>query len=247
MNIGLCGLGKAGQEFVKYILKSDEFILRQVLCREQSKTAGKNVSEVTGLLTYSEIPITKISEFRNIKNLDVIIVDFSNSITSLNLLDICAKFKVNLVICTTNFSEYQLNFIEKMANVYDIGVVYAPTLTIGINILLKFVKNLSILFPEFSFTIIEKHGKNKDCPTRTAKIISNNIDKEDTKILSVRLNGYVGIHEVIATDGYERITIEHESFSRSAFVRGSLIASKFIYKRKGFFTMKDVMENLMLR
>lgn len=242
MNIGLCGLGKAGKEFVNYTLHSEEFNLRDVLCRAESKTANKTVGEVMGIITPREIHINKLEDFQNENNLDVI-VDFSNSKTSMLLFDMCCKKKINLVICTTDFNEEQLKFITEKTVQEKIGVVYAPTLTIGINILMNFVKKMSKLFPDFSFEIIERHGKNKSSPTRTAKIISSVIQNDNVPINSIRLDGYVGVHEVTATDGFERLSIEHESFSRIAFVRGALLACKFINQRQGFYNINNILEN----
>ena len=247
MNVGLCGLGKAGREFVNYTLTSDEFILRDVICREESTTANKTVTEVLGIVMPRIIRVTTISEFDNANNLDVI-VDFSNSKTSMSLLDLCCEKKINLVICTTDFTAQNINFIKEKTFNAGIGVVYAPALTIGINILINFVKNISGIFREFNFEIIERHGKNKPKPTRTAQIISKNVQNAAAvQINSVRLDGYVGIHEVTATDGFERLSIVHESFSRSAFVRGALLACRYIHNKEGFYTMSGILDELLTR
>ena len=243
MNVGLCGLGKAGQEFVNYTLHSEEFILRDILCRAESKTANKTVRDVMGIITPRDIHITKIEDFQNKNNLDVII-DFSHSKTSMLLFDMCCREKINLVICTTDFTDEQLKYIAEKTVQKNIGVVYAPTLTVGINILINFIKKLSAQFPNFSFEIVERHGKNKSCPTRTAKIISSAIQNKNVPINSIRLNGYVGVHEVTATDGFERVSIEHETFSRTAFVRGALLACKYINKRQGFYNISNILELL---
>ena len=243
MNIGLCGLGKAGQEFVRYTLYSDKFILREILCRAESKTANKTVEEVMGIITPRNIHITKIEDFQNKNNLNVI-VDFSNSKTSMLLFDMCCREKINLVICTTDFIDEQLKFIAEKTVRENIGVVYAPTLTLGINILINFIKKFSAQFPDFSFEIVERHGKNKSRPTRTAKIISQAIQNKNVPINSIRLNGYVGVHEVTATDGFERISIEHESFSRTAFVRGALLACQYINNQRGFYNISNILESL---
>ncbi len=247
INIGLCGLGKAGTEFVNYIEhsgKCHDFVLTDVLCRDLSETAGKSVAEITGIVTARNIMITKLSDFRNINKTQVI-VDFSASQTSKKLVELCCKEGINLVICTTNFSDSDLESIKQKVIKSKIGVVFAPTLTIGINLLIDFVTRFSRQFLDFSFEIIEKHGKNKTSPTKTAQIISSKIDKEDTKISSIRLNGYVGVHEVIATDGFEKISIEHESFSRAAFVRGALFAARYIANTKGFYLMNDIVNDTM--
>lgn len=247
INIGLCGLGKAGTEFVNYIEhsgKCHDFVLTDVLCRDSSSTAKKIVTDITGIVTAKNLIINNLSDFRN-NNQTQVIVDFSASQTSKELVDLCCKEKINLVICTTNFSDNEIEAIKQKVIESGIGVVFAPTLTIGINLLMDFVSRFSHTFPDFSFEIIEKHAKNKGFPTKTAQIISSKIDKEDTKISSIRLNGYVGVHEVIATDGFEKISIEHESFSRAAFVRGALFAARYITNKKGFYLMNDIVNDTL--
>lgn len=244
MNIGLCGLGKAGREFVKYVLPSEEFQLKEVLCRSESNSKGKTVEEFLGIITPYPINITCIEDFTNAQNLDVI-VDFSKAETSMKLVDLCCDFSINLVICTTDFTDGQIHMIESKINMSDIGCVYAPTLTMGINTAMTFVKNLSSIFPEFSFEIIERHEKRKSVLSKTSEIIADVINRGDTKIHSVRLDGYVGVHEINATDGYERITVIHESFSRMAFVRGALFAGKYIHGKRGFFVINDILNRLI--
>lgn len=244
MNIALCGLGKAGKKFIEHTLESLSYNLSAVLCRDESNTAGMTVEQVTNIHTQHIIEIQRISDFTNVEKVDVII-DFSNSRTTFELLDVCCKYGINLVICPTDFTECELDIIKKKTLNCNIGVVYAPTLTIGINMLIDFVKKLSYLFEDFEFEIIEKHSKMKGSPTKTAQIIAENIDKKNTHISSVRLDGYVGVHEVIATNGIEKIVISHESFSREAFANGALIAADYIVERTGFYEMKDIIEDLI--
>ena len=244
MNIALCGLGKAGKQFVEQTLNSEKYHLCVVLCREASSTAGKVVRNVTNINTPDSLVVKKISEFKNTENIDIII-DFSNNPTTFALLDVCCKYGINLVICPTNFTEAELEMIKEKANAHHIGVVFAPTLTVGINMLIDFVKKLSTLFNDFDYEIIEKHPKNKGKPTKTAEIIADSITSSSINIHSIRLNGYVGVHEVISTNGFEKITITHESFSRAAFVNGALIATNYIYGKEGFFTINEIFHEMI--
>lgn len=48
IRVGLCGIGKAGKEFIEYLISSTGDIeLCVVLCREISKSAGKYVGNET--------------------------------------------------------------------------------------------------------------------------------------------------------------------------------------------------------
>ena len=243
MNIALCGLGRAGKRFVNHTLNDSEHDLVAVLCREESDTAGKSVTDITNIQTPKPITVQRISEFQNSEKVDVVI-DFSNNPTTFSLLDMCCKYGISLVICPTNFTDEETANIKRKAEENNIGVVFAPTLTVGINMLLDFVKKFSKVFPQFDFEIVEKHPKNKARPTKTAKIIADSIG-EDVNISSVRLDGYVGVHEVIATNGIEKISITHQSFNRAAFANGALIAADFIKDKKGYYEMSGIIEDLI--
>lgn len=246
MKLCLCGLGRAGKEFVRYISKSTQHELVAVLCRDESPSFGSRVCDLTDVAIDSSLCVQRISEFDcNRKNFDVII-DFSACETSLKLVDLCCKYNINIVICPTDFTEGQLEIIKNKTIKNNIGTVFASTLTSGINLVIDFVERLSRVFPDFNFEIIERHPYNKPSPTKTATIIQHAINRKNTPISSIRLDGYVGVHEITATDGYERISVVHESFSRAAFVRGSILAASFIQKRTGIFYMKDIIKAILL-
>lgn len=239
MRLGLCGLGKAGKNFVEFVNKSANDKLCAVLCRDTSLTAGKSVIELTHIQTDMNLTVQKISEFTNKEEIEVLI-DFSNGETTVKLVEMCCRLGICLVICPTNILESQLLEFEKMAYEYKIGIIYAPTLTVGINALISFISEFAKENPQFSFEIIEKHGKNKAKPTKTAQIIADEMNRDNIAISSIRLDGFVGVHEVIATNGYEKIIFEHESMSRDAFSNGALVAAKYIVGRVGLFNAKNI-------
>lgn len=245
IRLGLCGIGKAGKEFIEYILGNTKDVeICVVLCRETSDSAGKNLSDSTGIKLNKDLMIKKISDFKNDENLDVL-VDFSAADTSMNLHEVCCKYGINMVICPNSFTEDQIACIKENSDKYKIGVVYAPVLTIGINVLIDYVKKLSMLLNDGSFEIIEMHEKNKIKPTKTARMIAESIDRKEVPIHSVRLNGFVGVHEVIMTDGLENIDIVHKSLNRGAFARAANVAVHYIYEKKGFYYMNDVVNQII--
>lgn len=245
MKIGLCGLGRAGKEFVKYIDDKKDIDLCVVLCRDESKTAGKMLHDVTKFDGRQDVVIERISECK-LDDKPEVLIDFSGCETTLKLVDFCAKNGINLVICPTDFTPEELDYIKNTATEGGIGIMFAPTLTLGINVMMDYLEKISKVFPTFKFEIVEKHPCNKPKPTRTAKYITEIIDREDVPISSVRLDGYVGLHEVICADGLERITLTHETCSRQAFARGALFAAKYIIDKKGFYGINKVLKELLV-
>lgn len=243
MNIAVCGLGRAGKELARKVLSGTSHNLTLGLCRDSSSAVGEDVGELLGM-PKTGIRVYKISDCVDaIKDTDVII-DFSGKQTSLELASVCKKVHKNLVICTTNFTDEEKQYLRVLSENGDFGLVYAPNLTIGINLLMEFVGKLSRILPDFDFEIVERHRRDKPKVTTTAKLISKVINRGDIPISSVRAGGYVGIHEVIAASEEERITIEHESFSRQAFAKGALLAAQFVSDKVGFYEMRDVIVDL---
>lgn len=243
MRIAVCGLGRAGKELARKIISEGKMELVMAVCRDTSISAGRDVGELLDMPPQG-IEVYKLSETTEMlkaKKVDVVI-DFSAKEISLKLAEICEAAGTNLVVCTTNFSEEEKEVLRRKEN--KIGIVFAPNLTLGINLLIEFVAKLSKILPEFDFEIVERHRRDKPRVTTTARLISKAIDRGETPISSVRIGGYVGVHEVTAASEEERITIEHESFSRQAFAKGALLAAEFVKNKKGFYEMKDVIAAL---
>lgn len=247
MNTLICGIGRAGKAMAEKLLYSQDHKLVGVISRKGSKKAGKDLGEIIFpnnevILNKKIMPIDMIVEELS-ENIDVVI-DFSNRENAIPLIDLCGKLKANLVLCTTNHTVEEITLFKEKADAYGIGIVYCPNLTIGINLLMEFVNKLAKVCHNFDFEIIEKHPKDKAKVTATANMIAQHINRANTQIHSVRMNGYIGVHEAIGTDGIERITITHESLSRQAFANGAILAAEYIKDRKGFHLMKDVISDL---
>ena len=128
------------------------------------------------------------------------------------------------------------------------GVVFAPNVTLGINVLLAALRLVARALPSFDYHITETHHSKKyDIPSGTAKKLAAALEDElpagaDVPIDAVRAGGYVGMHTVLLASDFERLSLTHESFSRRAFVEGALTAAEFIVNgRTGWYEMEDVL------
>ncbi len=241
MRIAVCGLGRAGKALAHKIIQDKKDILCCAICRDESVTANDDVGNVLEMpvLDIPVIPISKVANELMERRVDVV-VDFSHKNTTLQLAEICQRINVSLIVCTTNFEGEELDALRNIGEHAKAGLVYAPNLTIGVNLLMLFVEKISKMVPDFDFEIVERHRKDKKKITTTAKLIAQRIERDNVPISSVRLNGYVGVHEVTATNENERITIVHESFSREAFASGALMAARYIVGKQGYHEMSDV-------
>ena len=254
IKVCLIGIGRTGKEIAKMVFERQDMKLVSAICSNDSPKKNIDLGQVVG---NNDIGI-KVEEVNKLEESILnhrpdVVVDFSNPNATVNNVDIISRLGVNMVIGTTGFSAIDLEKIEMMANKNHVGIVYAPNITFGINILMVLSRIATVLLNNYDFQISEIHHKNKkDIPSGTALMISKEIknallysgkdllDKE-IAINSVRAGGVVGKHEVLIAGEYDKITISHESFSRKVFASGAIQAMLFIQNRIGFYEMKDVL------
>ena len=60
-----------------------------------------------------------------------------------------------------------------------------------------------------------------------------------------RIPDVPGTHEISYNSAIDTIRIEHIAHNRKGFALGAVLASEFIYQRKGIFTMSDVLKTTL--
>lgn len=250
ISVALFGIGRAGGEVVKEIASSGQFRLSAVFCRDGSPKAGQPVSSLLQI-GETDVRVSEISQSRRVleeTNPDVC-VDFSSHLCTAAILQACAPLKTPCVLCTTGFAAAELDDLRAFVEQSGMGAVYAPNVTLGVNVLIAALKVVARALPDFDYRITETHHNKKfDKPSGTARVIAdaieNELEKDDARryvpIHSIRAGGYIGLHEVLLANDCERLSFTHESFSRRAFARGALAAAKFILGKTGWYGMQDV-------
>ncbi len=181
----------------------------------------------------------------SLKGCDVLIEFTTPEATMLNL-KACIKHKVKMVIGTTGLTDAEKKEIKKASA--KIPIVFSSNMSIGVNIFFKVAALLSQKTPEnYNVAMIEAHHiHKKDAPSGTAKTIAEVIEgaspKKVENIESIREGEIIGDHTVIFESAEDTITIFHHAKNRDIFVKGSLVAAKFLKKKtKGLFNMQDVL------
>ena len=234
----VCGVGRTGSEVLRAILDSDRFQLAAAFCRPDSEKAGRDAGDYlnrnhTGVIIRE---ITQIEQALAETPVDVVI-DFSNSSATRSLLRACKKTRTPVVLCTTGYTDADLFWMTDFVQHNKLGVVFAPNVTLGVNVLLAALKLVARALPSFDYSVTETHHNKKvDIPSGTAKKLAAAIEEElpagsDVPINAIRAGGYVGLHTVMLASDNERLSLTHESFSRRAFVEGALTAAEFIAAR----------------
>ncbi len=177
-----------------------------------------------------------------------VLIEFTTPAATIDNLKIAVELKKAVVIGTTGIDENGISSIKEAAA--SIPIVYSPNMAVGVNLLFKIVQeSATVLSKTFASSIEETHHRyKKDAPCGTAmalqNIIADNamIDLRDIKVESKRIGDVVGDHTVIFDGKEERIEITHHAKSRDIFVKGAIVAAKFIRDKKpGLYTMNEVL------
>ena len=111
----------------------------------------------------------------------------------------------------------------------------------------------------YSTVIKETHHKEKlDSPSgtaiTTADIILKELDQyskwknEETRaedvlpIISKRENDVPGTHQVVYENNIDQLTLSHRAKNREGFATGALVAAEFIFDKKGFYSIEDILK-----
>ena len=170
IRVCLIGLGKTGSEVAKALLEQDGIKLVAAVCRPGGEKMGRDLGEIIGIRNTGIIVSSsdKLEEmvFRTKPD---IAVDFSEQSATMKNAVILSKLKVNMVIATTGFSKFSLKKLLVLTKKYRNGIVYAPNITLGVNVLMLLTGIASSLLNNYDFQINEEHhNKKKDIPSGTA-------------------------------------------------------------------------------
>jgi len=254
IRVCLVGLGKTGKEIAKVIMEQKDMKLVAAVCSPGSAKVGKDLGEIIGC-GHTGITITGSDNLEEMifKAKPDVVIDFSSPEATIRNSRIFSKMKVNIVVCTTGFSDFALKRLYVMTRKYHNAIAYAPNITLGVNVLMLLTNLAASILNNYDFHITEvHHKKKKDAPSGTAIKIAKEIEKgfESTgknvkdleiPITAIRAGGVVGKHQVLIVGEEDRIEITHESFSRRVFAHGAIQAVRFLYKKSGYYEMSDIL------
>ncbi len=209
----------------------------------------------------NEFSFPLYSNFNSIKEDFDVILDFSYHDLITDILNFSISKNKPLVIATTGYTNKQISEIEKASK--EIPILFSGNMSVGINLLLNVVENLSKSLPGYDIEIIEKHHNlKKDSPSGTARMLFNSVNKgrgnslkelngregsnlvRDTSevgIHAIRGGTIVGEHTVMFSGLDEVLEVTHIAQSKKIFANGGLTACEFIRgKEAGLYNMKDI-------
>lgn len=194
-----------------------------------------------------------------------VLIDFTRPEGTLRHLAACRSTARAIVIGTTGFADAERDAIAIAAR--DIPIVFAPNMSVGVNITLKLVELAAkALDPAYDIEIVEMHHSQKvDAPSGTALQMgevaarargttlkaSGVLSREGQTgvrspgtigFASLRGGDVIGDHKVIFAGQGERIEVSHKSSSRGNYAKGAVRAALWLSgKPAGLYDMQDVL------
>ena len=193
-----------------------------------------------------------------------VIVDFSHNSLIEPLLAFAREHSMPAVLCTTGYSDAQLELIDKASE--SVPVFRSGNMSLGINLLISLAKMAAqVLGGTFDIEITERHHNQKlDSPSGTALMIANAIsdtlgtspsyeyDRHSRRMKrphneiglhSVRGGTIVGEHEVLFAGPSEELIITHRAESKGILAAGALSAAVFMRgKPAGRYDMDSLLK-----
>jgi 4-hydroxy-tetrahydrodipicolinate reductase len=259
-NIAINGsCGRMGQRLIALTKEDPQLQVIAAVASPSSSMLGQDAGAIAGI-GHMGVPIT--AEVSLHARVDCLI-DFSAPEGTMAILPTCVSRKIPIVVATTGHTPEQKEEIEEAA--HETAVLYAPNMSLVVNLLFKLVKLTSEALNNkgFDVEIIERHHRyKKDSPSGTAmhfaeivkaaqgggrfvhgrEGIGGERSADEIGLHAVRGGDNVGEHTIIFTTLGETLELVHKGHSRDSYARGALQAAKFLANRPaGRYTMADVL------
>jgi len=164
-------------------------------------------------------------------------------------LPILADRGINVVIGTTGWGAHEPR-LRALAEQRGVGVLAAANFSLGLNLFQLVVEEAARRFTPhraFGAWIHElHHSAKKDAPSGTALQLETAMHaagySRPIDVSSTRAGSIPGTHTVGFDGASDTITLTHTVRDRAVFARGALEAARWLKGRRGWFTLRDMLE-----
>ena len=253
--------GRMGKNLVIACSETENMTLTHALEREQSPSLGTDCGLLAGLDPNDVLIASELDA-----GLFDILVDFTHPTATTRHVDFCATHGKKMVIGTTGCDAALEQKLHEAGQ--KIAIVYAPNMSIGVNLCLKLLQTAAaVLGDSVDIEIIEAHHRHKvDAPSGTAlkmgQVVAETLgrdlddcavygregqagarDRQTIGFETIRAGDIVGEHTVLFAAEGERVEITHKASSRMTFAHGAMRACRWIEQRQsGLYSMQDVLD-----
>lgn len=257
--IAIAGVGgRMGQALVQAVAEHPQARLGAASEREGSGLVGQ-------ALDGQDPAVRVVSDLTSASADFDVLIDFTRPEATVAHAALCRAQGKRLVVGTTGLSGAQEE--ELRAAAATIPVVYAPNMSVGVNLTFKLVELAArVLGDSVDIEIIEAHHRHKvDAPSGTAlrlgRVVADTLGRDlDTDAVygreghtgarqrrtigfsTIRAGDIVGEHTTLfAADG-ERVEVTHRATSRMTFAAGAVRAAVWLGDQEpGLYDMQDVL------
>ena len=255
-------LGKMGQAVIGVCKNRNDVEIKHVLEMPIHKHKGDSIYSERDRKKFKLEDVRVDTEIS--KSLDVdFIIDFSTPQSAIALAKKAEVLRVPFVTGTTGFNSKQINELKKISK--KIPILQSYNMSLGINLLVKIIKDNIDYFSSTDLEITETHHKDKvDSPSGTALLladtISSSLGKKTDKIANyrgkssslkrkkgelgmtvIRGGDVVGEHKISSFGEMENVYLTHQALGREVFANGAVsLGLKLLKKKKGFFSVQDL-------
>ncbi|MDK2123683.1 4-hydroxy-tetrahydrodipicolinate reductase [Parachitinimonas caeni] len=253
--------GRMGKVLIETVLATQGCRLVAALDRDGAPSLGVDAGQFLGRVTGVSISSDVVAALQEAD----VLIDFTRPEGTLAHLAVCRQLGVNMVIGTTGFCEEQKQQLTDAGK--QIGVVFAPNMSVGVNLTFKLLEMAAKVLAEgYDIEIVEAHHRHKvDAPSGTAlrmgEVVADALgrsleecavygregvtgerDPSTIGFATVRGGDVVGDHTVMFMGTGERVEITHKASSRSTFAQGALRAARWLTAQPaGLYDMQDVL------
>jgi len=263
VRVGVCGAaGRMGKTILEVCNDNDEIEIAAAIEYSGSPMLGLDAGEVAGL---GKLGVNITDDISSIADQVDVMIDFTLATSVPANVQKCVSANCKMVIGTTGLTNEDHEQIKSASN--KIAIVFAPNMSIGVNLCLKLLEmTTKVIGEDADIEIIEAHHRHKqDAPSGTAirmgEVVANTLgrslkdcavygregitgerDKATIGFETIRAGDIVGDHTVMfATDG-ELVEISHKATSRRTFASGAVRAAQWLAEKdNGLFDMQDVL------
>lgn len=230
MKIALLGYGKMGKVIERIALERGH----EIVLRKTSSDSFDGLEQADAAIDFSvpDAAVTNISE--------------------------CLNRGIPVISGTTGWLE-EYHKMAELCEQKDGAFIYGSNFSLGVNIFFELNSHLAKMMgrlKDYKVSIEEVHHTQKlDAPSGTAitlaKEIINHSDyagwaignpkEDDIFINAIREENVPGTHTVVYDSEVDSIEIKHTAHSREGFALGAVVATEWLYGKKGIYSMKDVL------
>lgn len=176
-------------------------------------------------------------------------IDFTLADAVPRNLPLLARRGCNVVVGTTGWSAHE-PALRKIVADAQIGVLAAANFSVGLNLFQLVVEEAARRFAghaEYGAWIHElHHAAKKDAPSGTGRQLEAAMERagypRKIDISSTRAGSIPGTHTIGFDGPSDTITLTHTVRDRAVFARGALEAARWLAGRRGWFTVRDMLE-----